>query len=458
MAAIVLGGLCPAVAVPPRSGISRVLVLITRCAFLLRLVGGDCRARHECAPVRTSPGSPARAGECDRARQSAEDATRYAGVITQYCASCHNGRAADVGHRVRRDLRHHRSAQRRPATRRCGRRWCGSCAPAPCRRRACRIRMARRRGPPVVARAAPRRSGGHAQPRPSGAPPSESHRVPERHSRSARARHRRRLVAAAARRLGLRLRQDRRLPRRVADAARALSLGRRPHQRARGGRRSTSCPAPRPTPPARICRRTSTSTACRSAPSAASRPPTRSRWTATTCCRRRSIRTNVDETRGLEHPHQVEIAVDGERVFLQTIGGTPPGNPGGVDEAGHRPRPSALALRRDRRQPAGAGAREGGSARSSPPRSCSARARRTRASCSRIAARSTPTTRPAMPHIRDAHRQGAVHGRRAGRHAEPRPHLHLPPGDAGAGRAVRAPDSDDAGAARLSAAGRRPRT
>jgi mono/diheme cytochrome c family protein len=44
-------------------------------------------------------------------------------------------------------------------------------------------------------------------------------------------------------------------------------------------------------------------------------------------------RTNVDQTRGLEHEHQIEIAVDGERVFLQTIGGTPPGNPGGVDEA-----------------------------------------------------------------------------------------------------------------------------
>ena len=33
------------------------------------------------------------------------------------------------------------------------------------------------------------------------------------------------------------------------------------------------------------------------------------------------FRTNVDQTRGLEHEHQLEIAVDGERVFLQTIGG-----------------------------------------------------------------------------------------------------------------------------------------
>ena len=44
-------------------------------------------------------------------------------------------------------------------------------------------------------------------------------------------------------------------------------------------------------------------------------------------------RTNVDQTRGLEHQHQLEMAVDGERVFLQTIGGTPPGNPGGNDES-----------------------------------------------------------------------------------------------------------------------------
>ena len=44
-------------------------------------------------------------------------------------------------------------------------------------------------------------------------------------------------------------------------------------------------------------------------------------------------RTNVDQTRGLELPHQLEMTVDGERVFLETIGGAPPGNPGGADEA-----------------------------------------------------------------------------------------------------------------------------
>src|SRR5215472_13387106 len=33
------------------------------------------------------------------------------------------------------------------------------------------------------------------------------------------------------------------------------------------------------------------------------------------------IRTNLEATRGLEQPHQIEIAIDGERVFLGTIGG-----------------------------------------------------------------------------------------------------------------------------------------
>jgi mono/diheme cytochrome c family protein len=33
------------------------------------------------------------------------------------------------------------------------------------------------------------------------------------------------------------------------------------------------------------------------------------------------IRTNTESMRGLEHPHQVEIAIDGRRVFLHTVGG-----------------------------------------------------------------------------------------------------------------------------------------
>jgi mono/diheme cytochrome c family protein len=33
------------------------------------------------------------------------------------------------------------------------------------------------------------------------------------------------------------------------------------------------------------------------------------------------LRTNLDGIRGLEHPHQLEISVDGERVLLETVGG-----------------------------------------------------------------------------------------------------------------------------------------
>src|SRR5690606_23267820 len=32
-------------------------------------------------------------------------------------------------------------------------------------------------------------------------------------------------------------------------------------------------------------------------------------------------RTNLSAIRGLEHPHQIEIVVDGERVFAETVGG-----------------------------------------------------------------------------------------------------------------------------------------
>ncbi len=42
-------------------------------------------------------------------------------------------------------------------------------------------------------------------------------------------------------------------------------------------------------------------------------------------------RTNLEAIRGLEHPHQIEITIDGARVFLATIGGeTEKGGPGEV--------------------------------------------------------------------------------------------------------------------------------
>ena len=41
-------------------------------------------------------------------------------------------------------------------------------------------------------------------------------------------------------------------------------------------------------------------------------------------------RTNLEAIRGLEHPHQIEITVDGERVFLGTVGGDTDEPPAGA--------------------------------------------------------------------------------------------------------------------------------
>ncbi|MEP7305595.1 MAG: DUF1592 domain-containing protein [Acidobacteriota bacterium] len=49
------------------------------------------------------------------------------------------------------------------------------------------------------------------------------------------------------------------------------------------------------------------------------------------------MRTNVDATRGVEDPRQVEFTVDGERVFLAAIGGSTVGLPGQDTEA-NRPK------------------------------------------------------------------------------------------------------------------------
>jgi mono/diheme cytochrome c family protein len=49
------------------------------------------------------------------------------------------------------------------------------------------------------------------------------------------------------------------------------------------------------------------------------------------------MRTNIDATRGLEDPRQVEFTIDGERVFLTSIGGTSPGIPGG-EEGTNKPK------------------------------------------------------------------------------------------------------------------------
>ena len=137
------------------------------------------------------------------------------------------------------------------------------------------------------------------------------------------------------------------------------------------------------------------------------------------------FRTNVDQTRGLELPHQIEMTVDGERVFLETIGGDAARQPWRRGRGGHGSGPAAVALRCHRRPPAGARAREGWSAD---------RHRRVPAAI----ARGRPAQAPAVPQLvrhlrrdgnsahRDDGRQGAVHRRRDRRYAEPCARVHVP--------------------------------
>ena len=123
------------------------------------------------------------------------------------------------------------------------------------------------------------------------------------------------------RRLGVRLRQQRRSAGRLAGAARAVSRRGRHGQRAGCRRSGDGARGRQLTSRAAISRRASIRTACRSAPSAASASATTSRSTASISFRSALIRTNTEGIRGLEHPHQLEITVDGERVFLGTVGG-----------------------------------------------------------------------------------------------------------------------------------------
>jgi hypothetical protein len=66
------------------------------------------------------------------------------------------------------------------------------------------------------------------------------------------------------------------------------------------------------------------------------------------------LRTNLEAIRGLEHEHQLEIAIDGERVLLETIGGN-----GEVNEPGWTitQRSDAVDARLRARVPVAAGAR-----------------------------------------------------------------------------------------------------
>ena len=69
------------------------------------------------------------------------------------------------------------------------------------------------------------------------------------------------------------------------------------------------------------CRRTSTSMGCRSARSAACSSPHVFPLDGEYVIQIRLFRTNFDNPRGLEYPHEFEITLDGERVHHATIGG-----------------------------------------------------------------------------------------------------------------------------------------
>ncbi len=126
--------------------------------------------------------------------------------------------------------------------------------------------------------ARPQRRGA-SRSRRSGRSSSEPRRVRQRDSRSAGAR-RRHGVAAAGRRLGVRLRQRVGRPERLAVAAGALPVGGAKDQRARGRRCRESRRPRAPIGSGRIVRRISTWRDCRSAPSAGRSSATPFRWTA----------------------------------------------------------------------------------------------------------------------------------------------------------------------------------
>ena len=120
---------------------------------------------------------------------------------------------------------------------------------------------------------------------------------------------------------------------------------RRPRQRA--GRRRSDDGARRADlhRHAATSRKRSTSTGCRSAPSAASRCATRFPLDGEYEFDVALFRNNLDVIRGLEHPHQLEIAVDGERVFLGAVGGDARGGPRRHDGSPSGPTPPTRGSR-----------------------------------------------------------------------------------------------------------------
>ena len=137
---------------------------------------------------------------------------------------------------------------------------------------------------------------------------------------------------------------------------------------------------------------------------------------------RRSMRTNVDQTRGLEDPHEVEFTIDGERVCITAIGGDAAGDTS-TDNASTRPklsRSDQSTAQLKVRVPVTAGPRTGrrglraAVARAEHAEDCSLPQLVRLVRCDRAAAHRTLSD----------HR--TVQSRRPGRHAEPPPDFRLP--------------------------------
>ena len=171
---------------------------------------------------------------------------------------------------------------------------------------------------------------------------------------------------------------------------------------------------------AATCRRTSTSKGCRSARSAGPlvrHPfPRDGEYTFQI----RLFRTNFDNLRGIEYPHQIEITVDGERVHH--------GDDRRRRGLRRRIREAERHGRRDRCAPRLRAAGQGRPARVSIAfvENFAVVGRRAAASVSKSAADTLDWT--GRPHIQIADDQRAIQGHRAGRHAEPAADFRLPAG------------------------------
>ena len=335
-----------------------------------------------------------------------------------------------------------------------GSRWFASCAPARCRLlpHVAPIR------PGTIVSSAPSSPGSIARPRcipirPSAASPPQPRRVRERHPRSARARRRRR-VAAAGRRLGFGFDNIADvlgvspvlLERYLAAAERISALAVGDRDVGAGIGQLTAC--------ARICRRTSTSTACRSArvggTLVALHVPARRR---VRCSRSKLFRTNLDAMRGLEYRAP---ARDHRRRPARASRALSAATPNPPPRARTRRRPATM----HRRAAAGARAGEGRSAtRRRRVRAEVAGAGR-RGACSRMlrSSRRHRSTSPGYPHLQTADDHRAVQPDRRRRHAEPPADLRLPAARAApTRRRARATILADARAPRVSPAGHRRR-